>query len=172
MKYRLIFLFLLLPFLILAQEADCNCCTPQHDQFDFWLGDWEVFNAEGEKIGENKIEKQEDNCLLSENWTGEKGGTGRSFNYYDPADSTWNQLWISSSGTILKLKGNAEKDKMILKSELVEGEKGKYYNKITWTKNNDGSVTQLWEIMDPQDNLLNEAFKGIYRKRKTELIEK
>lgn len=172
MKYRLIFLFLLLPFFGLSQDADCNCCTPQHDQFDFWLGDWEVFNAEGEKIGENKIEKQEGNCLLSENWEGEKGGTGRSFNYYDPADSTWNQLWISNSGTILKLKGNAENDKMTLKSKLVEGEKGKYYNKITWTKNSDGSVTQLWEIMDPQGNLLNEAFKGVYRKRKTETIEK
>ncbi len=166
MKKLGIFLFLsFLPIISFSQNQHCACCEPQHGQFDFWVGNWEVFNTKNEKIGENLVEKLEDNCIISENWQGEKGSTGKSFNYYDPADSTWNQLWISNSGNILKLKGKAEPGKMILKSELTEGQKGKYYNQITWTKNPDGSVTQLWEIYDPEGNLLNNAFKGIYRKK-------
>ncbi|MCM8569350.1 hypothetical protein NE848_08165 [Gramella jeungdoensis] len=167
MKYLLpvLSIFLFIPITLISQNNDCACCTPAHEQFDFWVGNWEVFNEKGKKIGENLIEKLEDNCILSENWEGEKGGSGKSFNYYDPADSTWNQLWISNSGNILKLKGEGKPDKMILKSEPVKGEKGNYYNKITWTKNPDGSVTQLWELYDLQGNLLNEAFKGIYRKK-------
>lgn len=168
MKSKLLFLLLFsLPFFSISQNSECACCTPQHNQFDFWLGGWEVFNEKGNKIGENLIEKLEDNCILSENWTGEKGGTGKSFNYYDPLDSTWNQLWISNSGNILKLKGKAVPGKMILKSKPVEGEKGQYYNQITWTQNPDGSVSQLWEIYDLEDNLLSEAFNGIYRKKQT-----
>ena len=165
MKYFLLLILISMPFHGISQENDCACCTPQHQEFDFWIGDWEVFNEKGEKIGENLIEKLEDNCIVSENWEGGKGGSGKSFNYYDPVDSTWNQLWISNTGNILKLKGKAEPGKMILKSEPVKDEKGDYYNKITWTKNPDGSVTQLWEIYDLQGKLLNESFRGIYRKK-------
>lgn len=164
MKYLTVFCLLFLPVWLFAQE-DCACCTQQHNQFDFWLGEWEVFNEEGEKLGENHIEKLENNCLVSENWQGDRGGSGKSFNYYDPKDETWNQIWISNTGTILKLKGRAEPGKMVLKSEMVKDKKGDYYNKITWTKNTDGSVSQLWEILDENDKLLTETFNGIYRKK-------
>lgn len=166
MKNPGIFLIIsLFSILSYSQNQDCGCCSTQHNQFNFWVGDWEVFNTEGEKIGENLIEKLEDNCIISENWKGQKGSTGKSFNYYDPVDSTWNQLWISNTGNILKLKGTAAPGRMVLKSEITEGKKGKYYNQITWTKNLDGSVTQLWEIYDPEGNFLSNAFKGIYRKK-------
>lgn len=159
-------LFILTSFLTYAQNNECACCTYAHNQFNFWVGEWEVFNEKGEKVGENFIEKLEDNCILSENWSGEKGGSGKSYNYYNPADSTWNQLWLSNSGTILKLKGGlAQTGKMILKSDIIKDKKASYYNQIIWTRNPDGSVTQLWEIYDPQGHLLNEAFKGIYRKK-------
>lgn len=147
-----------------AQE-NCSCCSAEHQQFDFWIGDWEVFNEKGVKIGENLIEPLEDHCIISENWNGTKGGSGKSFNYYDPADQTWNQLWLSNSGNILKLKGKASEDKMILRSELQENEKGRFYNQITWTKNEDGSVTQLWELLDENGKKIGNVFKGIYRKK-------
>ncbi|MUP47516.1 hypothetical protein E0K83_17375 [Gramella sp. BOM4] len=163
MRSILFLLLLALPFSVCGQN-DCACCTPAHDQFDFWLGEWEVFNEEGEKLGVNRIVKLEDNCLISEHWQGDRGGSGKSFNYFDPEDETWNQLWISNTGTILNLKGKASEGKMIMRSQLVTDEKGTYYNQITWTKNRDGSVSQLWEILDENDKLLTEAFNGIYRK--------
>ncbi|MCB7481586.1 hypothetical protein [Christiangramia sediminis] len=166
MKQKLVYcLFFFISVITFAQDSDCACCSSQHSQFDFWVGDWDVFNRNDEKIGENLVEKLEDNCILNENWKGENGSSGKSYNYYDPEDDTWNQLWISNSGNILKLKGKAQVDQMILKSELTRSDKGEFYNQITWTKNSDGSVTQLWEIYDPQGNLLNTAFEGTYRKK-------
>ncbi len=53
---------------------------------------------------------------------------------------------------------------MILKSELLEGAKGKYFNQITWTKNRDGSVTQVWNIFNEKNKKTQEAFRGIYKK--------
>ena len=168
MILRLLFcLLFFIPFLNVAQDSNCACCTTAHAQFDFWKGDWEVFNVQNEKIGENLVKKLEDNCILNENWKSLRGDSGKSYNYYDPSDDTWNQLWISNSGNILKLKGSASNDKMIMRSELSKGEKGYYYNQITWTQNEDGSVTQLWEIYDPEGNLLSSAFEGIYRKKNT-----
>ena len=167
MRIRFLYCSVLLaiPVLINAQST-CACCTAQHRQFDFWLGEWMVFDTAGKKLGENSIVKLEDQCLLSELWQGAGGGTGRSFNYYDPSDSTWNQLWLDKQGTILKLKGRAKTNSMILKSDWAAGQGGsKFYNRITWKKNEDGSVLQLWEILGPSDEVLSVAFKGIYKRK-------
>ncbi|MCH4824416.1 hypothetical protein ML462_14680 [Gramella lutea] len=168
MKQLLLFFLLIIPSLSFSQSSDCACCTPDHSQFDFWVGDWEVFDKDGKKIGENLIVKLEDNCIVNENWTSENGGSGKSYNYYDPSTETWNQLWISNTGNILKLKGIASENKMTLKSEITQGTKGKYYNQITWTENKDGSVNQLWEIYDQKGNLLNNVFEGIYKKKNSD----
>ncbi len=166
MQTLLITLALFLCALLGQAQTECNCCTPNHQQFDFWVGDWDVYDTSGKKVGENKIEKLESECIVSENWKGATGGSGRSYNYYNAADSTWNQVWISNSGNNLVLKGRAAPNKMILKSELIESKKGNYYNQITWTKNEDGSVTQLWEVLNNNGESLSVAFEGIYKLKK------
>lgn len=147
------------------EAQECACCSADFRGFDFWIGDWEVYNPEGKKIGENKVIALEDHCIIAENWTGASGGSGKSFNYFDKNDHTWNQLWISNTGNILKLKGTASESKMVLQSEHKPGE---VHNKITWTLNDDGSVTQLWEVLDANGKVTQKAFEGIYRKNITE----
>ena len=157
--------FLYSPVLLFSQDA-CPCCTPEHQLFDFWVGDWVVYDTTGRQIGENYIVKLEDNCILNEHWTGGGGSTGRSYNYYNRADSTWNQLWIDNGGNPLILKGKGSSGKMVLRSELVPGRRIDWlYNQITWTLNADGSVTQHWEVFDKNNQKLATAFKGIYRHR-------
>lgn len=168
MKLKFLFLIILLPLFSFTQNANCACCTPEHGQFDFWVGDWDVFDKEGKKVGENLVQKLEDNCILNENWQSTHGSSGKSYNYYDPQNNTWNQLWISNTGNILKLKGKAEPGKMILKSELQSGDNGQFYNQITWTKNSDGSVTQNWEIYNSNGEVTGSAFLGIYRSKNQE----
>jgi hypothetical protein len=151
---------------ICFSQEDCPCCSEDHKKFDFWVGDWVVFDTTGTEVGENLIVKLENGCIINEHWIGAKGLSGRSYNYYDKSDSTWNQIWIDSNGGNLVLKGKSFGNMMILKSSLKKGTKVDwYFNKITWTSNSDGSVTQLWEIFDGQDNLLNTVFKGIYMRR-------
>jgi len=151
---------------ISTAQTPCACCTESHSQFDFWVGDWTVYDTAGNIVGENLVVKLEDNCIVNEHWKGAQGGTGSSYNYFNTVDSTWNQLWIDNSGSNLVLKGTAEADKMILKSELIPGKKVDWYwNRITWTNNPDSTVTQLWEILDKNDKLLTIAFEGIYKKK-------
>ncbi len=153
---------MLVPLWLSAQD-DCPCCTDNHKQFDFWVGSWIVTDTLGNFIGENEIIKLEDGCILSEKWTGSKGGTGRSYNYYDNSDSTWNQLWIDNSGRVLKLKGKYIDNEMVLQSQLHKGTKIDYYkNQITWTPNPNNTVTQKWEILDKDNSVLQLIFLGIY----------
>lgn len=151
---------------VMAQQEKqlCPCCTEPYRSFDFWIGDWKVYDINGKVVGKNTIVKQYDNCVLLEKWTSSGVNRGTSYNYYNKKDATWNQVWIDNSGFSLVLKGNYKNGKMVLKSKLLNGKNGKYYNQITWTKNPDGTVTQVWDIFDEKNKKVQEAFKGIYKK--------
>lgn len=166
MKYSiLIVIFLTAVFGSLAQSSECNCCSENHDDFDFWEGKWEVTNKDGTFAGKNTIVKMQGGCVLTENWIGAKGQyTGTSLNYYNDKMGQWEQLWVDNSGSHLKLTGNRIENQMIMKSLPFEHQDGKkYVNKITWTLNKDGTVRQLWEIMN-NGTAVNVAFDGLYKK--------
>lgn len=83
-------------------------------QFDFWIGEWDVTDTSGRKVGDSRIEKILDGCVLLENWTGASGGTGKSFNLYDTATKSWKQTWCDSSGDLVEFhSGKLEKGAMV-----------------------------------------------------------
>ena len=165
LKVELILLFLCASILSSAQvsKPQCSCCSDDHLQFDFWVGSWSVSDTLGNPIGKNRVEKIQSGCVLMENWTS-ANMTGTSYNYFDAADSTWNQLWLDSNGGQLKLKGGLINDEMVLKSELIQGKKSLYYNQLSWKENDDKSVTQTWKVFDKNDQLLQLIFLGIYKR--------
>lgn len=146
------------------ESNQCNCCTEKHQQFDFWIGSWDVYNTDGKLVGTNTISKNYGDCMLKEEWISTGTNRGTSTNYYNKSDDNWNQVWVDNSGYNLVLKGKFTNGKMILKSKIAQNKKGNYYNQITWIPNDDGSVTQLWEQFKPSGSLIQEVFKGIYKK--------
>jgi hypothetical protein len=166
MRTFLLLSALLSHFLLFAQSdtTNCPCCTPQHQQFDFWIGTWEVTDTSGTIVGYNSITKEQNNCLLKESWASAKGKfTGTSFNYYDLKTKTWNQLWIDNAGKQLKLQGSLEDGKMVLKSKPFTGKAGKeQQHQITWTPYEDGSVRQVWIVRNLSDGSESTLFNGLY----------
>ena len=160
----LLFLFVIQG--LIAQTSDsCPCCTDDHSAFDFWVGEWEVTNANGKPAGENTITKQEGGCVLRENWTSATPGyTGTSINFYNRTSKQWEQLWVDNSGSFLKLKGNRDGDKMILTSPEFDREGKTLKNRITWFKNEDGTVRQLWEVLEG-DTVVSVLFDGLYKRK-------
>lgn len=169
MKKSVFFIFLLFFTKNVIAQTDtppCKCCTENHDDFDYWIGEWEVRDTAGTLLGHNKIEKILGGCTLQENWTGAKTTRGKSFNFFDTSDKTWNQLWIDNSGYILKLKGGLVNGVMTLKSELQPGKKVDFfYHQITWTQNDDQSIIQSWDIFSKEGKLMQNAFTGNYTRK-------
>ncbi len=167
-KFSVLIVFLL-QFLnenVCSQQTSklCNCCTQEYKQFDFWLGEWEVYNKKGEQVGSNSIVSIQDSCLIQENWTS-KQETGTSYTYYNKIDSSWNQIYIDNLGTVLQLKGSFQNNRMILQSERVKSKKANFYyfNRIIWEKDNQGNVSQKWDIVNDKGEVLQVAFDGIYK---------
>ncbi|MGB5237727.1 MAG: hypothetical protein WBN59_08855 [Flavobacteriaceae bacterium] len=91
LSIRWLFLvFILFSGSVMAQTDSCPCCSEVHSAFDFWLGEWEVFNSEGAQVGTNKIVKEQNGCIISENWTSSNGQfTGSSTNFYNSQLKQW-----------------------------------------------------------------------------------
>ncbi|WP_299125529.1 hypothetical protein [uncultured Tenacibaculum sp.] len=142
------------------------CSSPEYSQFDFWVGNWNVYDTKNNLIGTNNIIKLSNACAIQENWVSKTSKSkGTSYNYYNKSDNSWNQLWIDNTGFSLDLKGHYDANRMILKSKLIKSQNGDFYNQITWTKNPDGSVTQIWDYVDKNHQKIKEVFKGIYKKQ-------
>ncbi len=113
-------------------------------QFDFWVGDWDVYNTAGQKAGTNTVQLFSDGCGLMENWTSTVAGDGKSINYYDASTGKWYQNWIGSGGGALRYSGNFKDGMMRFEGETVSGGK-KTLQKLTFTKIDENTVRQLFE---------------------------
>lgn len=166
MKTLLLIFSLCLSSFSFSQTNACACCNPTNNQFDFWVGSWNVYDTTGTLLGTNTITKGYDNCVLREEWTSAKQNRGTSLNYV-LKDGNWEQLWVDNQGTVLKLKGGIKGSSMIMASKKVKRNnesESYYYNQITWTPQSDGSVIQLWEQINMNGEVINTLFKGIYKK--------
>jgi hypothetical protein len=144
-----------------AERNDQTPCSgPEHRQFDFWLGHWDVFLPNGNKAGENRIEAIEGGCALLEQWSGTRGPTGKSLNIYDGLRRTWHQTWVDSTGGLLVLEGHWANGRMVLASSEHP------IQRITWAPHSDGTVRQLWETSKDGGKTWSTAFDGKYVRRK------
>lgn len=140
-----------------AQQAP-DCEAEEHGQFDYWAGSWDVFNPEGEKIGENTITPILKGCALREEWQSAREHAGTSINFYDRDDDRWRQTWIANNGNALYLAGGLEDGVMVMQSV----EDAPRQDRISWIPEDDGSVRQVWEISRDGGETWQVGFEGRY----------
>jgi hypothetical protein len=82
------------------QQQKTPCTTnPVYRQFDFWIGNWEVYDTAGKKAGDSQIELILDSCIILENWKSARSGyAGKSFNTYNAITGQWQQNWVDNAG--------------------------------------------------------------------------
>lgn len=163
--YPLLCLFLLggigiLPLL----GQDSACANEKSRQFDFWIGEWDVY-SENSLVGTNTIVSILDGCVLQENWEGSRGSKGSSLNFYNPTSHKWQQFWVWKNGTTLELSGDYADRRMVLMGESRDREGKSILNRITWYNNPDGTVRQHWETSDREGENWTTVFDGLYKKK-------
>jgi len=140
------------------------CKTPEYRQFDFWVGEWDVFGPKGKQVGRSSIRLILGGCVVLENWKGSGGVEGTSLNIYDSADAHWHQAWVDGSGTRLDLAGGLRGGAMVLSGVSAAPAGAKTTERITWTPLEGGKVRQLWEQSSDGGTTWTVAFDGTYVK--------
>lgn len=139
----------------------------EHRQFDFWIGTWDVYGADGGIVGHSWIEPVSDGCGLSERWEGMRGSRGVSYNGWDPGSRQWRQFWVgNTSGDVLYLQGGIVGGSMVLQGVRPSAASGApQLQRISWTPNADGTVRQHWQTSDDDGANWTTVFDGLYRRK-------
>ena len=118
---------------------------PRYRALDFWIGSWIARVPSGEVVGENVIISILEGCVLSENWTGARGLTGKSYSFFNAARETWQQTWVDDRGTVTEFThGTSEGETVVFLTGDTDGADGQ--RRLTFTRIDDDHVRQLSEV--------------------------
>ncbi len=144
-----------------------SCATrPENRQFDFWVGEWDVKNPQGQLAGTNSVQLILGDCVVFENWTGTRGANGKSFNIYNAVTRKWQQTWVDNGGNVLELAGDYRDNQMRLTGETLAPGGAKMLHRLTYTKITADHIRQLWEQSADGGKTWTNAFDGAYFRRK------
>lgn len=108
---------------------------------DFWVGDWDVYDQYGHRIGSDRIEASHQGCMVQENWSGlHNGGEGYSASFYDPNTQTWRQNWVGDNGQVSMMIGEVRSDGIHFLSESVNAKGEPVTNSMILSSSENGPV--------------------------------
>lgn len=155
-----------------AQEDDAAPQSPPgcedyagYGDFDFWVGDWNVYAHSGRFGGQNFISKRSDGCLIVEEWFSAGGGNGTSMNYVDPNSGDWRQIWMSANTYIDYSGGLNAAGQMVLDGEITyfgEDDSRSAAFRGVWTALENGHVVQHFQEYDAETESWADWFVGTY----------
>jgi tetratricopeptide (TPR) repeat protein len=147
-------------------DKNANPCkyNKVYKKLDFWLGEWDVY-TNGNKSAESSITKSEGGCTLHEDYRTLGGFDGRSFNYYDPQDSLYTQIWIDKFNSIIRFKEEqASEGVLVMRANSADGNLIRM--SYEFDKEND-TVLQTMEASSDQGKTWTSNFTGTYRRKNT-----
>lgn len=147
------------------QSPPHACTAPEHRQFDFWIGYWDVYPTGQDKlVAHSLIEKLYDGCAIRENWLPLKKTGGGSLSAYFPDEKRWRQTWTDSSNGWATLEGSFQDGAMVLSGDWknANGPGTSAFTRTTWSRNADGWVRQHGEARN-SDGSWSTTYDFTYR---------
>ena len=100
-------------------------------QFDFYIGNWEVRNTGGRRVGTSEITSDAKGYLISGKWQGTDKTSGTSVSFYDPGDEVWKQTWVDGNGKVTRLDGTFKDGEMVFEGTALDRDDNKEWVKVT-----------------------------------------
>lgn len=106
----------LLPASVAADAPKTGCTNTENHQFDFWMGDWDVFDVDAPAtlVARVQVDRILGGCVLRENYRDTEGHMGQSFTVYDAPRRNWHQSWVTNRGQLLLLDGGLRDGAIVL----------------------------------------------------------
>lgn len=144
-----------------AKKNAHPCGAPEFRQFDFWIGEWDV-EVGGAKIAYSSIQLILNECVIFENYSGQRNYAGKSFSIYDAAHKRWEQRYVDTGGAFHEWTGGLTPTGAMQflwhKSASLE--------RMTYTKEGPDAVRQLIETSADDGKTWAVTYDGHYTRRK------
>jgi hypothetical protein len=131
-------------------STPATCDTPRHHQLDFWVGDWQVFDADTNRlVAFDRIEKHAEGCIVQQNLSFitdmyrrpgvEYRFAGMSVSRFD--GERWIQMWADNQWGAILMYGSLAADGSLVLTSVVPSRNRDI--KDTWKRQPDGSLRNL-----------------------------
>ena len=153
-----------------SAPAEPPCGSAEHRQFDFWVGEWDVFaTGTSKQVATSRIEKLHGGCTIRENWMPTSNPGGGSLNGYDARNRLWRQNWHDSSGSMVAFEGGLVAKEMVLtglwRDLLGQGKDALV--RMTYSPSAEGNVRQIGEQSVDFGKTWQPSFDFTYKRRST-----
>lgn len=114
-----------------------HCMSAEYRQFDFWIGEWDTFEAEqpnSHSIAKAKVAPIAGGCALHERYEQSDGLVGESILSFDPVRQQWQQTWVTNRGSNMVLWGGAVDGAIVLEGTVHLHDRTAVLQRITWRK--------------------------------------
>jgi tetratricopeptide (TPR) repeat protein len=143
------------------------CLTRKESRmFDFWVGDWDVKNPQGQPAGQSSVQLLLDGCALYENWTDSQGGGGKSLNSYNTDTKQWQQFWTDQYGRVTEYRESRWIDGSLQFTARQILPQGPALLHMTFTPVNPDLVRQFGEISTDNGKTWSPSFDLYYHRKK------
>jgi hypothetical protein len=141
------------------------CATPQHRQFDFWVGSWDVYATGTDRlVAHSLIERRYNGCAIRENWMPLQGQGGGSFSAWRPGASRWQQTWVESTGTWVEFSGGMDGNAMVLTGPWAGAANGQDgIVRMRYSPEANGAVRQHGQVSTDNGATWTDSFDFTYR---------
>ena len=127
------------------------CRTAEYHQFDFWVGDWRVYDAKtNEVVALDRVEKLAHGCIVAARtstmlrptcigvlgWTTACPASG--VNRFD--GESWLEMWADDQWGAIVLRGRPAPDKAMVLTTIITNPRVTGTLRLEWEKHADGSV--------------------------------
>jgi tetratricopeptide (TPR) repeat protein len=141
---------------------------PKQREFDFWIGEWDVFqNGTSQLVGHSLVQKVSGECALLENWDASRGtGTGKSLNYFDALNNSWEQDWIGSMGGAQRYLNGVYKDSAMRFTYEAMSNGKKITGNFIFYNMAPGKVRQYQDVSEDGGKTFTVSYDFIYIRKK------
>lgn len=146
------------------------CAGPEHRQFDFWVGEWDVSQTgKTDIVASSRIERLHGGCVIRERWMPRTAEGGSSLNHYDKSQRRWRQIWIDSVNSRVEFEGGLVGDTMVLTGfwKNANGLDKDGLVRMSYSRAKDGAVRQFGEISTDHGVNWSPFFDLTYRPAKS-----
>lgn len=138
------------------------------EQFDFWLGEWDL-TWQGNGRGHNNITKILGQKVIREKFTTLHDDEvapfqGMSVSTYNETSGQWKQTWVDNQGNYLDFVGRFAAGEMVLmRDAVVEGKAVK--QRMVWQAIQDDSLEWLWQHSDDEGETWQTLWQIHYKRK-------
>ncbi len=154
----------------LAADQPIPCSAPESNQFDFWVGEWELTWADSGR-GRNSITKELGGCVIKESFSSSDATplVGLSVSVFVPNTGKWHQTWVDNQGSYLDFSGGFEDGKMILSRTARPKGKPAFQQRMVWFEIQPNSIKWNWERSDDNGKTWSIVWAIDYTRANTKL---